>query len=93
MATWWRKLWQPTGWGPPPAVDRSELDRQIGIAEAAYDRMYEATRPKDDYDDARVALRRAIDEAERLGLGDEAARLRARVAHIEAVYDSQFRGF
>src|SRR5437868_6050398 len=34
-AGWWRKLWQPTGWGPPPAVDRTELDRQIGLAEVA----------------------------------------------------------
>jgi hypothetical protein len=92
IAGWWRRLWQPTGWGPPPAVDRTKLDQLIGRAEAAYDRMYDAHRPKDDYDDARAALGQAIDEATRLKLDDEVARLSARLKNIEGVYNSQFRG-
>ena len=93
IADWWRRLWQPTGWGPPPAVDRTRLDALIGQAEAAYDRMYDAARPKDDYDDARIALQRAIEEATRLKLDAEVARLAARLKNIEGVYNSQFRGF
>ena len=54
--------------------------------------MYDARRPKDDYDDARAALGQAIDEAMRLKLDDEVARLRARLENIEGVYNSQFRG-
>jgi hypothetical protein len=88
----WRGLWKPTGWGPPPAVDRRELDRLIGLAEAAYDRMYDARHPKDDYDDARRDFDAAIDEARRLGLDAEVARLTQRRDHVEAVYNSQFRG-
>jgi hypothetical protein len=48
---------------------------------------------KDDYDNARLYFQRAIDEARRLGLSGEVARLTQRRDHVCAVYGSQFRGF
>jgi hypothetical protein len=63
-------------------------------AEAAYAAMYDA-RPssvaKDFKDDACGLLYQAIRMAEALGLAEDAARLNARVAHIRAVWNCQFR--
>lgn len=67
------------------------LEAKADAAEAA---MYDA-RPrqaKDHKDDACAFLQRAVEEANRLGLDAEAARLAARVDHILAVWDHQFRG-
>jgi hypothetical protein len=89
---WWSGLWKPTGWGPAPAVDKTELARLVGLAEEAYDRMYDARRPKDDYDDASMYFSQATQEAQRLGLADEVARLTERSEHVRKVYNSQFRG-
>jgi hypothetical protein len=63
-------------------------------AEAAYAAMYDAPSwdEKDLKDDALFYLARAIEVAEALGLEDDAARLKARVANIMGVYNSQFRG-
>ena len=66
--------------------------KEVGQAEEAYDRMYDARRPKDDYDDAARYFSQAIQEARRLGLDDEVARLTERSEHIGKVYNSQFRG-
>jgi hypothetical protein len=55
--------------------------------------MYEARRAKEPYEDACFALARAIEAAQRLGLDEEVARLKRRVEHVRAVYNSQFRGF
>jgi hypothetical protein len=73
--------------------DRAELDEWERRAEAAYSEMYEARRAKEPYEDASFAFARAIEAAQRLGLGEEVARLTRRVEHIRAVYNSQFRGF
>jgi hypothetical protein len=88
---WWRSLWAPIASGPQPAVDQAELARLVGLAEAAYDQMYDARHPKDEYEDASLYFDQAIREAQRLGLDDEVARLTARSDHVRQVYDSQFR--
>jgi hypothetical protein len=77
----------------PGTADTTELARLESLAEQFYTAMYEARRPKDDYDDACLHFHLAIEEALRLGLGDEAARLTRRRDHVRAVYNSQFRGF
>jgi hypothetical protein len=84
-----RALWQPARPLQPP--DNPELARLVGLAEAAYDAMYDARRPKDSYEDADRYFDQAIAEAKRLGRDDEVARLAARRDHVAAVYNSQFR--
>jgi len=61
-------------------------------AERAYSAMYDATRPRDDYEDACIGLMHAIDVARFVHRADEVARLEKRLANIRGVYDSQFRG-
>jgi hypothetical protein len=66
------------------------LERQ---AEEAYDRMYDARSPSDAtacYSDAKEALYTAIGIASELGDEDSVRRLEARLAHIKAVFRSQF---
>ena len=70
-----------------------ELAEQEALGEAAYARMYEARRPKDDYEDAWMALARAQEHARRLNDLEAVDRLAARIEAIHAVYRSQFRGF
>lgn len=81
--------------GKRPAPTREDLQRYEAEAEAAYDAMYEvkAYGAKDLRDDALIALGRAIEIAEQLGLPEEAERLRKRRANIDGVYQSQFRGY
>jgi hypothetical protein len=97
LSAWWRR-------GPPRPVsdgceakgDTGEIARLELLAEQAYAAMYDVPplrSVKDDYDNARVYFQRAIDEASRLGLPNEVARLTQRRDHVCAVYDSQFRGF
>ena len=62
-------------------------------AEEAYDKMYDATHGTGAaarYSDAKEALRDAIALARRRGQGAVATRLQARLAHIKAVFRSQF---
>ena len=92
IGDWWRGLWRPLP-EAAPAVDTTELARLVGLAEAAYDAMYEARRPKEPYEDACQHFHHAIEAAKRLGLVDEVARLSARRDHVESVYNSQFRGW
>ena len=73
--------------------ERADLDEWERRAEEAYSAMYEARRAKEPYEDACFAFARAIEVAQRLGLDEEINRLNRRVAHIRAVYNSQFRGF
>jgi hypothetical protein len=64
-------------------------------AEAAYERMYHCTNSTEAaarYSDAKEALYDAIGLAGRLGKADTAGRLSARLAHIKAVFRSQFAG-
>ncbi|MEJ0067821.1 MAG: hypothetical protein WDO24_02735 [Pseudomonadota bacterium] len=72
-------------------VDKTELARLVGLAEEAYDRMYDAPRPRDEYEGASKYFHQAIQEAQRLGLDDEVARLTQRSDHVRKIYDSQFR--
>jgi hypothetical protein len=60
------------------------------MGEEAYDRMYDARRPQDDWRDAREAFSEAIHLAEKAGLTVEAQRLQKRLDHIRAVYTHQF---
>jgi hypothetical protein len=62
-------------------------------AEAAYDKMYDARHGSNAaalYSDAKEALYEAIGLARRLGQDAVASRLEARLAHIKAVFRSQF---
>ena len=70
-----------------------ELARLETLAEQFYTAMYDARRPKDDYDDACLNFHLAIEEAKRLGLAEDIERLTRRRDHVRAVYNSQFRGF
>jgi len=74
-------------------ISRADLDEWERRAEEAYLEMYEARRAKEPYEDASFAFARAIEAAQRLGLSADVDRLERRVAHIRAVYNSQFRGF
>jgi hypothetical protein len=73
--------------------ERADLDEWERRAEEAYSEMYEARRAKEPYEDACFAFARALEAAQRLGLDEDVDRLNRRVAHIRAVYNSQFRGF
>jgi dsDNA-binding SOS-regulon protein len=62
-------------------------------AEAAYDKMYDATHSTDAaarYSDVKEAMRDAIALAQRLGQDAVATRLKTQLAHIKAVFRSQF---
>jgi hypothetical protein len=73
--------------------DTKEIARFEALAEQAYTTMYD-TRDhsvKDCIDDALYNLGRARDIAQMRGLKDDIVRLTRRMAHIQAVYESQFR--
>jgi len=93
VGEWWRGLWRNAPEMPPAAVDTTELARLVGLAEASYDAMYDARRPKDAYEDSCRHFLEAIEEAKRLGLAEEVARLTERGDHVRNVYNSQFRGW
>jgi hypothetical protein len=62
-------------------------------AEAAYDAMYEAHSPSGAgvcYSDAKEFFYDAIGLARRMGREADLARLEARLAHVKAVFRSQF---
>lgn len=72
----------------PPTIAMLEQD-----GEEAYSRMYDAHTPSDAtaaYSDAKEAFADAIGLAERAGDQITAERLHARLAHIKAVFRSQF---
>jgi hypothetical protein len=79
-----------------PAASMTDEQRLAWLeaqAEAAYDKMYDATHGSDAtarYSDAKEAMRDAIGLARRLGQGALATRLEARLTHIKAVFRSQF---
>ncbi|MBS0517182.1 MAG: hypothetical protein JSR90_00735 [Proteobacteria bacterium] len=75
------------------ATGRAVMVAHERRAEDAYEAMYSA-RPvavKDLYEEALQQLRLAIAAATANGFSDDARRLDRRLAHIEAVYESQFR--
>ena len=61
-------------------------------AERHYTAMYDARHPRDDYEDASAALSQAIRVASFLHRPDLEEEIAQRLAHIAAVYNSQFRG-
>jgi hypothetical protein len=74
-------------------TDEEQLRWFEAQAEDAYGRMYDATNAGDAtarYSDAKEAFYGAIGLAQRLGQADVAARLEARLAHVKAVFRSQF---
>jgi len=71
----------------------SALARAQQLAEQAYDGMYEAhshSQATARYSDAKEALYDAIAHARALGLAAQAEALEQRLAHIKAVFRSQF---
>ena len=74
----------------------TELERLAFLeqqGEQAYDAMYEAHSPSHAaayYSDAKEALYSAIAVAQQLRADDAVKRLEARLAHIKAVFRSQF---
>ena len=82
--------------GNDPTASMTDAQRLAWFeaqAEQAYDRMYDATHSTEAaarYSDAKEAMRDAIGLAHRLGQDATATRLEARLAHIKAVFRSQF---
>jgi hypothetical protein len=74
-------------------TDADQLQDLEAQAEAAYSKMYDArdaTGAAAHYSDAKEALYDAIGLARSLGKADAVARLEERLAHIKAVFRSQF---
>ena len=72
-----------------------QLEHLKKLGEKYYDDMYEAHSQRDAsicYSDAKECFYDAIGLAERLGLKEEHDALCARLAHIKAVFRSQFAG-
>ena len=93
---WWRRgALAPVSQARKSDPETAELARLELMAEQAYAAMYDVPplcSTKGDYDDARRYFQQAIEEATRLGLTSEAARLSERRDRVGAVYNSQFRG-
>ena len=81
---------------PNEADQKTELEQLAhlkAMGEKAYDDMYEAHSPTSAtacYSDAKECFYDAIGLANRLGLKEESEALSARLAHIKAVFRSQF---
>jgi hypothetical protein len=70
-----------------------QIEHLKAMGEKAYDDMYEAHSEHDArvcYSDAKDCYYDAIGLANRLGLKEESEALSARLAHIKAVFRSQF---
>jgi hypothetical protein len=85
LRAWWRRRRAPPQ-VPAVAEVKGNTDTEIArleqLAEQAYAAMYDVpplSSTKDDYDDARLYFQRSIEEARRLGLESEAARLTRRL--------------
>jgi hypothetical protein len=74
-------------------TEQEEMADYEARAEKSYSAMYDAAphNVKDCYEDASLYLSNAIKLARKLGLAAEAERVAARAAHIDNVYNSQFR--
>lgn len=72
-------------------MDQRERLRELErLGEAHYDAMYDARNPAADYANAKDAFRDAIALARAIGETATAERLQARLAHVKAVFRSQF---
>ncbi len=75
------------------AAQLEQLAHLKAMGEKAYDDMYEAYSPSGAtgrYSDAKECFYDAIGLARRLGLEEETKALEERLAHIKAVFRSQF---
>jgi hypothetical protein len=73
--------------------EEEQLRACEAYAEKAYDKMYDARNPTDAagcYSDAKDGFATAIGLAQRLGRSEDVRRLEARLAHVKAVFRSQF---
>jgi hypothetical protein len=73
--------------------NREHLHALEAQAERAYEGMYEARTPNAAsvcYSDAKEYFYEAIALADRLGLAADVTRFEARLAHVKAVFRSQF---
>ena len=89
IGEWWHRLFgerRPAASPVPPEIAHHEA-----LGEQSYTAMYDARRPKDDYEDTHLHFHHAIEAAKRLGRADDVARLTRRIEHITAVYNHQFR--
>jgi hypothetical protein len=83
-----RVLYFPSG-----MTAEQRLRRLEALAEEAYDEMYDARNASHVtacYSEVKDAMREAIGLARQLGQTDVEKRLEARLAHIKAVFRSQF---
>ena len=74
-------------------TDEAHLRRLEELAEAAYDQMYDAGSPRGAaafYSDAKETFADAIALARQLGRREDVERLEKRLAHVKAVFRSQF---
>ncbi len=75
-----------------PPTPQEQLEFLEKKAEEAYDQMYDSSHPMTEYSDCKDYLRDAIGLARELGLAEKTQQLEERLAHIKAVYRSQFAG-
>lgn len=68
----------------------NKLQELEALAERYYDAMYDSRHPTGDYANAKDAFRDAIAVARELGETETVERLEARLAHVKAVFRSQF---
>jgi len=68
----------------------NRLQELEALAERYYDAMYDSRYPTGEYANAKDAFRDAIALARELGDDAAAERLTARLAHVKAVFRSQF---
>ncbi|OGP84600.1 MAG: hypothetical protein A2Z08_05955 [Deltaproteobacteria bacterium RBG_16_54_11] len=71
-------------------ADARRMKELEAMAEAEYDEMYESSYPTGAYSDTKEAFYDAIAFAEKIGLPDEAQRLRKRLQHVKDVFRHQF---
>ena len=71
-------------------MSASQLQELEALAERYYDAMYDSRSPTGDYASAKDAFQDAIALARELGDTATAERLEARLAHVKAVFRSQF---
>ena len=69
---------------------REHLRALERLGESYYDKMYDSSYPTGEYANCKDAFRDAIALARELGDEESEKRLEARLAHIKAVFRSQF---
>ena len=71
-------------------MSTSRLQELEALAERYYDAMYDSRYPTGEYANAKDAFRDAVALARELGDTETAERLSKRLAHVKAVFRSQF---